>query len=68
MGKCIFHRTFTIEFRKKDRGQRDPSKGNIQKLSEGIVQKWISGHVPEGGGTPILDLTGCAAQQGVLLR
>ena len=23
---------------------------------------------PGGGGTPILDLTGCAAQQGVLLR
>ena len=33
----------------------------------------ISTHIadtlpPGGGGTPILDLTGCAAQQGVLLR
>ena len=28
----------------------------------------FTGEPPGGGGTPILDLTGCAAQQGVLLR
>ena len=40
----------------------------LNVIGHGIVTLFAPCTPPRGGGTPILDQTGCAAQQGVLLQ